>query len=199
MDISPTFSDIFSHTHQKLSNSPGHRTCIQSDLLSDVFSIDSKMRNSATRLVHVHLGLCLENICHRIFRAYHSDTYQSKIVDPLIRGGDLSDMGIETKGIEIKYRMNSKTTGHADRLAAKATGLLDMGYEPHMLVFRADNFQPTLTRCREAGWNLHIANDFFTFIKTHTNGYDLAAELRRNKDQHTIKELFNKDCLAKIK
>ena len=173
--LTPIEAYYRSFSRKQFTKSPS-----DSDVLMDVFSIDTDLKNKNKQYWGRELGTLWELIVIQTF-IDHPD-YVEK---PLWNGQSPCDFFIGDLAIDPKYRIGSGDSGTLKGWANDGDDLKARGFKPIMLILREDNL-PAAIRRISTHWDIKIGDDAFNFIERYT-GFDLKDFLISIKGDYNIK------------
>ena len=152
-----------------------------SDLLMDVFNIDSKLKRENKQYWGRELGMCWQNMVTEICKSHCSN-----FSPPKKFGSDEPyDIGVGILAIDTKYRIGSGDSGTLKKFKKYGKDLKDLGMTPVFLILRDDNLPAAINACNVGGWEVYTGEKTFDYIKKLT-GYDLKEFLIENKSKYSI-------------
>ena len=101
-----------------------------------------------------------------------------------VGSNELCDCIIGSDAIEAKYRIGSGDSGFNKKIRQYASDLIEVKYNPVMLILREDNLPSAISTCKKAGWNVFIGTQTFQYIFDKAN-FDLLGWLNNlNKAEY---------------
>jgi hypothetical protein len=150
------------------------------DPLMDIFGITPDLKRENRQYWGRELGKCWEKLICKVFEIRCED-YQSALK---IGSDEPCDCIIGADAIDAKYRIGSGDSGFSKKFRGYGKNLIELKYNPVLLILREDNLDSAISTCRKAGWNVLIGAQTFEYIFEKTN-FDLLGwltTLKRAKD-----------------
>jgi hypothetical protein len=141
---------------------------LEEDVLMQVFGLTQAIKAENKQYWGRELGMCWQLLLTAICRQIRSDFEKA----PKYGKDEPCDLVIGKEAIDTKYRIGSGDSGTLKKFRQNAKVLLESGYNPVLLILRNDNLPNAINTCETSGWQLHIGDDAFNYIKTVT-GFDL--------------------------
>src|SRR6266851_2650393 len=141
------------------------------DPLMDVFSLLPSIKRENLQYWGRELGMCWQLLVIQACKA--KTTFK-----PALRIGsdEPCDFIVDGFAVDTKYRIGSGDSGTLKKFKAYGPMLKEQGLIPVFLILRQDNLAAAITACLAGGWQVHIGDNAFEFVK-RISGFDIKAFL----------------------
>jgi len=147
------------------------------DYLMLVFGLTQEIKSQNKQYWGRELGKCWERIVIEICKQKCKD-FGLRIKK---EQGEFCDFTIGKIAIDTKYRIGSGDSGTLSKFEFDGKELINMGYNPIMLILRTDNLPSAINACIKGGWTIKMGDETYDFIKEIT-GFDLKSWLKAKKN-----------------
>lgn len=152
------------------------------DVLMEVFGITPDLKRENRQYWGRELGKCWERLVCKVFEL-QCESYQSALK---VGSDEPCDCIIGTDAIEAKYRIGSGDSGFSKKTRQYGMDLIELKYNPVILILREDNLASAISTCKKAGWNVFIGTQTFQYISDKAD-FDLLGWLNYLKEDGYFK------------
>jgi hypothetical protein len=151
------------------------------DILMDVFSLSSKVKQENKQYWGRELGMCWQLLIVEICKTFCAN------FKPAFKIGkdEPCDLVVDKYAIDTKYRIGSGDSGLHKKYKAYGQILRQEGCEPILLILREDNLPAAIKACEVGTWKIYTGEESFNFIKKISN-FDLKQFLIERKGEFPV-------------
>ena len=150
------------------------------DVLMEAFGVTPELKRENRQYWGRELGKCWERLVVQVAKT-------NPLYAPSIQIGndEPCDLVIGNYAIDIKYRLGSGDSGTLKKFKAYASTLMNLGFQPVLLIMREDNLKSAINACKSGGWLVLTGDESMDFIFEKIN-FNMKHFLHSRKNLFTI-------------
>lgn len=181
--LTNSLENILDHYGEYFKNKLFIEESPEVDDLMLVFGLTSEIKAENRQYWGRELGMCWQRLvielCQQTCNNFDLSLKEGK--------DELCDLRLGKDAIDTKYRIGSGDSGTLKKFKQYVKRLIELNYQPILLILRNDNLPAAITACLSGGWEIYTGNNAYEYLLKNSQ-VDLKKWLKDRINRYQLTE-----------